>query len=351
MKVVPMRRTSSKRRPASIHARATGSTGRAVDNVQPLPAQPHAGAATGAPRIAVIVPSYRRPRDLARCLAALAAQERAPRDVIVVARHDDAATHAVLREPPALPLRVVTVVEPGVVAALNAGLRVVAADIVAFTDDDAAPRPDWLRRIAAHFAEDAALGGLGGRDWIHQRGALEDGAHSVVGRIGWFGRCRGNHHLGSGAPREVDVLKGVNMAFRTRALDGISFDTRLRGSGAQVANELGVSLAVRRAGWKLLYDPAVAVDHFPAERHDEDRRDGFSADAVANAAFNETLLLAEHFGRLRRLAFMAWALAIGHRAAPGALQWARLLALQPRTATPRFLATLRGRLAAFGADR
>jgi cellulose synthase/poly-beta-1,6-N-acetylglucosamine synthase-like glycosyltransferase len=302
-------------------------------------------------KIAVIVPTYRRPRDLARCLVALAAQERQAAQVVVVARDDDADTHAALRESPALPLRIATVVEPGQVAALNAGLAAADADIVAFTDDDAAPRPDWLQRIAAHFAHDRSLGGLGGRDWIYQHGALEHGTHPVVGRVGWFGRCRGNHHLGAGAPRNVDVLKGVNMAYRARALDGIRFDARLRGSGAQVANDLGVSLAVRRAGWKLLYDPAVAVDHFPAERHDEDRRDAFSAQAIANAAFNETLLLAEHFGTLRRLAFIGWALAIGHRAAPGALQWARLLALQPRTATARFLAALRGRWAALGVSR
>jgi cellulose synthase/poly-beta-1,6-N-acetylglucosamine synthase-like glycosyltransferase len=304
-------------------------------------------------RVAVIVPTYRRPQDLARCLEALARQQRQAEQVIVVARAEDEATWRILRAAPARALQLVLVAvrSAGVVAALNAGLDAAAADIVAFTDDDAAPRPDWLRQIVEHFAADPALGGLGGRDWIFQHGRLEDESRQVVGRISWVGRCVGNHHLGAGPLREVDVLKGANMSFRIRALDGVRFDKRLRGSGAQVGNELGVSLAVKRRGWRICYDPRIAVDHYPAVRHDEDRRNEFSAEAVRHAAFNETLLLAEHFGRVRAWAFLGWALLIGDHAAPGVLQWVRLLLIRRDTATRRFLATLSGRFAGWRAAR
>jgi cellulose synthase/poly-beta-1,6-N-acetylglucosamine synthase-like glycosyltransferase len=304
-------------------------------------------------RVAVIVPTYRRPQDLARCLEALARQQRPAEQVVVVARAEDEASWSILRGAPEGGLRLtpVMVTSAGVVAALNAGLDAVDADIVAFTDDDAAPRPDWLRQIVAHFAADPGLGGLGGRDWIFQHGRFEDESRQVVGRISWVGRCVGNHHLGAGPPRDVDVLKGANMSFRTRSLDGIRFDERLRGGGAQVGNELGVSLAVKRRGWQLRYDPRVAVDHYPAVRHDEDRRNAFSDEAVRNAAFNETLLLAEHFGRLRAWAFLGWALLVGDHAAPGVLQWLRLLLTRRDTATRRFLATLSGRIAGWRAAR
>jgi hypothetical protein len=43
----------------------------------------------------------------------------------------------------------------------------------------------------------------------------------------------GNHHLGVGEPREVDVLKGVNMSYRRTAIADIHFDERMRGTGAQ----------------------------------------------------------------------------------------------------------------------
>ncbi|HKD53181.1 MAG TPA: glycosyltransferase [Steroidobacteraceae bacterium] len=306
-----------------------------------------------ASRIALIVPTYRRPQDLTRCLQAIAGQERAPDQVIVVRREGDELTQQVLLGPLAagMDLTIVTVREGGVVAALNAGLTAVDADIVAFTDDDAAPRARWLAQIESRFAADDGMGGLGGRDWVHQHGRLEDDSRPTVGRITWFGRCIGHHHLGIGPARAVDTLKGVNMSFRARALEGLRFDSRLRGGGAQVCNEMGVSLAVKRRGWKLVYDPEVAVDHYPAIRHDEDKRNTFSVEAIYNTAFNETLLLCEHFGRWRRYLFLAWAFAIGHRASPGLLQWVRALFTEPREATPRFRATWAARLAAWRVAR
>ncbi|NTX23610.1 glycosyltransferase family 2 protein, partial [Burkholderia cepacia] len=44
-------------------------------------------------KISVLVPTYRRPADLARCLLALQRQQRLPDEVIVVARPEDDATH------------------------------------------------------------------------------------------------------------------------------------------------------------------------------------------------------------------------------------------------------------------
>jgi len=43
-------------------------------------------------------------------------------------------------------------------------------------------------------------------DWVYHGTQLEDGARKVIGRC--IGRVIGNHHLGVGEPREVDVLKG-----------------------------------------------------------------------------------------------------------------------------------------------
>jgi cellulose synthase/poly-beta-1,6-N-acetylglucosamine synthase-like glycosyltransferase len=320
--------------------------------VAPLPGA--SGAAEGREsRIALIVPTYRRPEDLRRCLNAIANQRRAAHQVIVVRRENDELAAAVLQGslPHGLSLTIVTVRAAGVVAALNAGLEAVETDIVAFTDDDAAPRPDWLQRIASRFAAEPRLGGLGGRDWVHQHGRTEHGGKRTVGRITWFGRCIGHHHLGIGPAQEVDTLKGVNMSFRVDALRHVRFDTRLRGSGAQVCNEIGVALAVKRRGWKLLYDPEIAVDHYPARRHDEDQRNTFCDEAVYNSAFNETLLLCEHFGRWRRYLFLSWAFAIGHHAAPGLLQWLRLLVSEPRTATTRFSLTCAARLAGWRTAR
>src|SRR4051794_27250627 len=116
--------------------------------------------------LAVLVPTFGRADVLPRCLDALARQERRPDRVIVVARPEDAATGRALDAAPAeLLVERVPVERPGQVAALNAGLDALREDIVAITDDDCVPHRDWLTQIERHFAADARLGGLGGRDW------------------------------------------------------------------------------------------------------------------------------------------------------------------------------------------
>jgi glycosyltransferase involved in cell wall biosynthesis len=211
---------------------------------------------------------------------------------------------------------------PGQVAALNAGLAGVTNDVVAITDDDAAPHVDWLARIEAHYLENSDVGAVGGRDCVaHEAGAPRK---DRVGIVFWYGRRIGNHHAGIGPARSVDVLKGANMSYRLRAIAGIRFDTRLRGEGAQPHNDLSFSLAVRRAGWKVIYDPAVAVDHFPAPRFDDDQRGARLLPALTNDAHNEALAILEHLEPAGRLFFWLWYAGIGTRKLPGLLQCARL---------------------------
>ncbi len=263
----------------------------------------------------------------------------------MVVRDTDAETWQFLAELNAhnLPLHTVKVTQPGVVAALNAGLAAVEGDIVSITDDDAAPHPDWLERIAAYFTCDSRLGGLGGRDWIHHGSKLEDESRPVVGQLQWFGRVIGNHHLGVGEPREVDILKGVNMSFRKEAIGQLRFDERMRGTGAQVHFEMAFTLTLKRAGWKIIYDPNVAVDHYPAQRFDEDQRNNFNEIAFINLVHNETLVLLEHLPFIRRIIFLFWAIFVGTCDSLGLVQWLRFLPSQGQLAGKKLLASWRGR--------
>jgi glycosyltransferase involved in cell wall biosynthesis/GT2 family glycosyltransferase len=298
--------------------------------------------------ITVIIPTYRRPIDLMRCLEALKQQERSPIQVVVVVRDSDTATWTALQSFPVenLPLQTVKVQVPGVVAAMNLGLEVAHGDIIAFTDDDAAPHADWLARIAAHFLQNDRLAGVGGRDWIHaddQNDQLETGSREIVGRLQWFGRIIGNHHLGVGKARSVDVLKGVNMSYRRAAIAHLQFDPRMRGTGAQVHFEAAFCLTLKRAGWQLLYDPLVAVDHYPSQRFDEDQRHTFDPIARANAVHNETLLLLEYLSPIQQWLFGIWAILVGTRDAMGIVQWLRFLPTEGAFAGRKLQASLQGR--------
>ena len=110
-------------------------------------------AAEGAegPRISVVIPTCRRPQLLCKCLAAVFAQRLDPHafEVIVVDDGHGADTQAVVeafRTRPGGP--VLRYVRPrhgrGPAVARNVGWRSAYGKVIAFTDDDTVPDPDWL---------------------------------------------------------------------------------------------------------------------------------------------------------------------------------------------------------------
>ena len=297
-------------------------------------------------KISVLIPTWKRAESLARCLDALEGQTRPPDELVLVIRADDEQSHALLSERNLpFPTNVVAPSRAGVVAALNSGFDAVAGDVIAITDDDTAPLPDWLSRIAEHFIEDAELGGLGGRDRIvgspEEESPPANGG-PTVGRIAWFGRVTGNHHLGSGETREVDILKGANMAIRRAALARKRLDTDLRGTGAEHHWEIDLSLALKRDGWRLAYDPSVEVRHYEAERYGGQREERMSAAERFDAVHNQTLALLRNLPPGRRTVAASYAFLLGTRADPGPLlalesilrgDSPRAVAAQLRTAT------------------
>jgi cellulose synthase/poly-beta-1,6-N-acetylglucosamine synthase-like glycosyltransferase len=278
----------------------------------------------------------------------LRAQDHPPYEVIVVVRDDDPDTRALLAETATdgFELKAIVVDVPGVVAALNAGLDAAVGEIIAITDDDTVPRPDWLRRLETHFRSAHDVGGVGGRDWISDEAGVLDGGKSTVGRVRWYGRLVGNHHLGVGGARDVDVLKGANMSYRRSAIKGIGFDTHVRGAGAQVHFEVALGLAVKRAGWRLIYDPEVAVDHYPAERFQDEQRGQPSLAGLQNAVHNETYALLRWLPWWRKALAFAYGMGVGTRLAPGLIvaleRWFR----EPdrERIKKRFIVSTRGRL-------
>jgi GT2 family glycosyltransferase len=117
------------------------------------------------PVFSVIIPTYGRPDALRVCINALAALDYA-RDNFEVIIVDDGGTVplAPLLKAVEGDLRMKIVWQPngGPAAARNFGASHATGDMLAFTDDDCAPAPDWLRAFASAYATtDTAL--LGGR--------------------------------------------------------------------------------------------------------------------------------------------------------------------------------------------
>lgn len=276
--------------------------------------------------ISVVVPSFRRAKWLRDCLIALINQTLQPLEIIVVLRADDEESRAAIAKTNK-PIRILTVDQPGQVAALNRGCEAAIGRFIAITDDDAIPRSDWLQAIAARFATDTRIGAVGGRDVVHRAGRIEDASADRVGRALWWGRVVGNHHLRSHL-QDVDHLRGANMAFRASARE--PFDSCLLGEGAQVCNDLEATWSVRRRGWRVVYDPAIVVDHYPGPRYDGDGRDRRSRQAVRDEAHNRVYALLRHSSRWHRPILLMYQLLVGTRRYPGLL-----LAVHPAISTAR----------------
>ena len=103
--------------------------------------------------VSVVVPTFKRPMLLARCLEALLAQDFAPLEyeVIII---DDAASdqtrcqveqYAKRAEMEGHTIRYFAATNShGPAAARNIGLYAAYGEIIAFTDDDCIPSPGWL---------------------------------------------------------------------------------------------------------------------------------------------------------------------------------------------------------------
>jgi GT2 family glycosyltransferase len=275
--------------------------------------------------ISVLIPTWRRPDELANCLEALREQIVPADQIVIAARQDDHPTHhklKALRLSGNLPagVEVVMVGAVPLTESMNMGLQRTTGDLVALTDDDAVPWRDWLSRCQSYF-EDPDIGGVGGRDWQpHERQAVHR-----VGKVSWYGRITGNHHRGTGPARDVDILKGVNACFRGDVLRSIGFDRRLRGRANVTHWELSLCLALRRRGWRLVYDPVIGVEHRPAMRHDGDvnTRGGFELISHSDGVYNESLALLDHLGAASRVAWLAWSTLVGTIGTPGPIQAVR----------------------------
>jgi glycosyltransferase involved in cell wall biosynthesis len=120
------------------------------------------------PLVSVVVSTYNRPARLSRLLGSLRGQSLAPEafEVIVVDNGSDPATAELLAAEvarPGLELRLVRHEQTlGPAGGRNSGWRVARAPLVAFTDDDCAPDPEWLAGGLRAHAEhpDAVIQGI-----------------------------------------------------------------------------------------------------------------------------------------------------------------------------------------------
>lgn len=244
-----------------------------------------------APSVSVVVVTYRRADQLATCLEHLGRQTRPPEEILVVDASPDNETSEMLtaRFPEVISLR--NPAGLGTMATSRAiGLDHATGEIVAYIDDDAYADPDWLAELVRPY-EDPGVGGVGGRASVPGVTPAVVGPEGI-GRLDIDGRLSGNFDVDVGTPVEVDHLLGANMSYRRDALLALG-GIRDGFPGTCLREETDIALRLRRAGWRLVYQPRAHVLHVPG-RYAKGRR--FDLRYHYYARRNDMVLFLWNFG-------------------------------------------------------
>lgn len=270
--------------------------------------------------ITVLIPTFKRPDKLQTCLDCISKQTRIAEEVIVVVRAEDQASIDVIDSfKNKMPfLKMVYSYDVGVVAAENAGLKVISNDIVAFIDDDGYAPADWLLTIESFFVRYPTASAVGGSDIIvSQPWTYHDFPVEKVGLVSWYGKIYGNHHRkAKGEIRQVQVLKGVNMALKRNTFSFL--DEKLIGKDGNLGNgshwELDLCLSILNKNGSIYFVPNLIVNH-----DSNHSNHNFVASAKSNT-HNLCYVMLKNLSFSRKVVFLIYATLVGNSQLPGLLK-------------------------------
>ncbi|MEV6815332.1 glycosyltransferase, partial [Micromonospora sp. NPDC051296] len=193
--------------------------------------------------VSIIVPAYNEQAGIVAAVRSLAAGDHRAIEVIVV---DDGSTDgtADLVEALGLPnVRVIRKPNGGKPSALNTGIAHARNEIIIMVDGDTVFERDAVRRLVQPFA-DPSVGAVAGNVKVANRTGLLGRWQHIEYVIGFNLDRRLYETLGC-----MPTVPGAISAFRRRALltaGGISHDT--------LAEDTDITMAVLRAGWRVVYE-------------------------------------------------------------------------------------------------
>jgi glycosyltransferase involved in cell wall biosynthesis len=198
------------------------------------------------PLVSVIVPVFDDRERLERCLDALAVQTYPNYEVIVV---DNGSREPVADLDGRYDVRLAYEARPGSYAARNRGLSVAAGDVIAFTDSDCIPAPDWLEKGAARVLSAPSVGLVAGAIDVFAR---DPARPNMIEFHDLFRHLRQRHYL---EQRRFGVT--ANILTRRDVLEDVGrFDDRFRSAG-----DLEWCRRVHAEGYELVYADDVRVAH------------------------------------------------------------------------------------------
>lgn len=215
--------------------------------------------------VSVIICTRNRSRDLYRCLRSLFAQTCLPNEVIVVdnAPSDDSTHNVVKQFSEVLYYREQ---RPGLSIARNAGIRLAASPVVAFTDDDVVLHPLWVYYVQESFASPrvGAMTGLVIASSLNTESQqLFEKQYSF--NRGYCDKLYDKTYFNAGlstGPRVWNIGAGANMAFRRSVFDTVGyFDERLGAGAAGCSEDSELWYRLLAKEFDIYYNPRAVGFH------------------------------------------------------------------------------------------
>jgi GT2 family glycosyltransferase len=215
--------------------------------------------------VSVVIATVDRPAGLARCLDALFSGSVLPGEIIVVDQGADPLTGTVIadRQHAPVPLRHIRQKRCGLSASRNLGVSHATRGIVAVTDDDCVPNPEWVAVIDRTLRGDRPPDALTGR--ILPLGPPAEGTYVVSART----RTERVEFMAKVAPWHVG--SGANFATTRRLFISIGGCNERLGAGSpgMAAEDIDLIYRMLDTGLRIRYEPDAIVYH---ERQSKQQR-------------------------------------------------------------------------------
>jgi GT2 family glycosyltransferase len=213
--------------------------------------------------ITVAISTLNRPDALSICLQHLLAGQVLPAEIVVVDQSRDDRTRRVVEGCDAGKVLLVYIRHEGrgLGAAQNIAIQHARQPIVAVTDDDCEPAPDWIAKIEQSFSSQSSIDALTGR--VLPAGPETAGAYAISSRTSIqrmeFHRKAMPWYVGS----------GNNFAVKREWLQRIGGNDERLGPGSPGQGGVDMDLFYRllRAGAHIRYEPELLVYHARTDKN------------------------------------------------------------------------------------
>ena len=208
-------------------------------------------------RVSVIVPTYARPQQLKRCLESFCLQTlcKTSFEVLVVDDGSPEPLDAVVASvQDRLIVRMIHQNHAGPATARNHGVQQACGELIAFTDDDCRPRPDWLQKLVER--ENEAPGSLIGGSTINglPEEVFTSASQLIVDLV--------YAHFNADAERAYFLTSNNLLCSKAALLEIGGFDTTFTVAGGE---DREFCDRWRLAGKRLIWHKTAVIDHFHSQ--------------------------------------------------------------------------------------